>query len=65
MPFTAHDVNQAYIEGVRHERKRIVALMQNYLDNDHIDLADIWDELRQDAGKKLPVPQTYLDIGEI
>ena len=65
MAFTAADINVAYLEGVRDERKRIVALMEKYLDNDHVDLSDIWEDLRRGEGSRLKPEHKHLDIGEL
>lgn len=53
MSFDAHDVNQAYNEGVRHERKRILALLLKWLDHEQIDFADIWDDIRVNESRSL------------
>lgn len=61
MPFTAHDVNMAYQDGVRHERARIIALMKNHIVRDK-DNGDALNEFNWWRRKIEKSSQSQLDI---
>tara|TARA_B110000259_G_scaffold165404_1_gene192254 strand:+ start:3463 stop:3744 length:282 start_codon:yes stop_codon:yes gene_type:complete len=51
--FSAHDLKVAFTDGTNTERQRMLGLLRTWLEDDNMDLSDIWEELSFGSEKPL------------